>query len=138
MLLEVKTEWYFEFHKEFHETFFVDLDSFLISGHFDPGIFEILLQIFEVIERVIGVDIILLKLLQNNQYKQVQENILDNDNKSDPKHNCYNRSVLKTVVHNIVPVFPCRTLKKKQKCICEILKVSILCDSSIVIEPGYY
>ena len=101
----------------------MQFNSALFSGVLNPKGLEILLQFLKFSEKIIFIYKIFFKLLENDKDKKINHNDLHKHNKKYEIPNCIRTHLLSGIKHDYIPIFSCRTLKKKYKSAVEIFKI---------------
>lgn len=100
------------------------------SPHKSFNIFSFQRKYFIFIFR--GFDII--EVLINNCDENIKKDVMCNDLKSQPINNCYNASLIITIMHNSIPVFTSRSSEQKHNGNIEGSEVGIITNVLRIIH----
>lgn len=85
--VETQTQWLFQIQKKIGHLILLNIKNLLFIAKFHPLHFKVFRQVGEVLNWIIRINIIFLKILHQDQNKQVQHNILLHQYKGDKEKN---------------------------------------------------
>ena len=119
--------------KEVIDVLHLHFHALIPSSVVAPCLFEVLEIFLETLPWIVFLNIVLLKLLDNDENEQVQHNVSHQKNEREEEKGCQLRSTclafnaatwsVHAVIHDSIPILACRNRKEKTKALVEVRKV---------------
>ena len=81
--IKTESQRFFHVQKKANEKILVDIEDLVLVAEVHPLHFEVFGIVGKVLDRIVGVDVIFLEVLHQDQNEQVQHNVLLHQHKND-------------------------------------------------------